>query len=256
MTAPVTVSERDLRTLLGIVKDNRDDLPEAGLPLSLLADLMDQVRCDNVSVMNADYQSDRLAVSFMQEIPPTDCSSVDVEASDGCHWCEYTGYPDRSGDLRSVTLVSDFYSARQWHSTIPYTDYLRPLGMEHVLQLCLPGRPGPAAWPCSGAKMMLFRAPGPDFSERDRDLLALLQPHLHQAYLDAERRRHGAPRLTPRQRELMRLIASGHTNAKIARQLGITEGTVRSHLEDIYTRLQVSSRAAAVARVFPDEAAS
>jgi hypothetical protein len=126
MTAPVTVSERDLRTLLGIVKDNRDDLPEAGLPLSLLADLMDQVRCDNVSVMNADYQSDRLAVSFMQEIPLTDYSSVDVEASDGCHWCEYTGYPDRSGDLRSVTLVSDFYSARQWHSTIPYTDYLRP----------------------------------------------------------------------------------------------------------------------------------
>jgi DNA-binding NarL/FixJ family response regulator len=30
---------------------------------------------------------------------------------------------------------------------------------------------------------------------------------------------------------------------------------VRSHLEDIYTRLQVSNRAAAVARVFPDGAA-
>jgi DNA-binding CsgD family transcriptional regulator len=53
----------------------------------------------------------------------------------------------------------------------------------------------------------------------------------------------------------MRLIAAGHTNAKIARQLGITEGTVRSHLQDIYTRLQVSSRAAAVARVFLDDAA-
>ena len=48
-----------------------------------------------------------------------------------------------------------------------------------------------------------------------------------------------------------RLIAAGHTNAKIARQLGITEGTVRSHLEDIYARLQVSNRAAAVARAFP-----
>ena len=119
-------------------------------------------------------------------------------------------------------------------------------------QLCLPGQLGPAAWPCSAAKMMFFRSPGPDFSERDRDLLALLQPHLHQAYLDAERRRHGTPRLTPRQRELMRLVAAGHTNTKIARQLGIAEGTVRSHLEDIYSRLQVSSRAAAVARVFPD----
>jgi DNA-binding CsgD family transcriptional regulator len=148
-----------------------------------------------------------------------------------------------------VTKVSDFYSARQWHNTIPHTDLFRPLGLEHVLQLCLPGQLGPAAWPCSGAKMLLFRAPGPDFSDRDRDLLALLQPHLRQAYLDAERRRHGTVRLTPRQRELMRLVAAGHTNVKIARQLGITEGTVRSHLEDIYTRLQVSSRAAAVARV-------
>ena len=39
MTSAVTVSERDLRTLLGIVRDNRDDLSGAGLPLSLLAEL-------------------------------------------------------------------------------------------------------------------------------------------------------------------------------------------------------------------------
>jgi hypothetical protein len=30
MTVPVTVSERDLRALLGIVTDDRDDLPETG----------------------------------------------------------------------------------------------------------------------------------------------------------------------------------------------------------------------------------
>ena len=58
-----------------------------------------------------------------------------------------------------------------------------------------------------------------------------------------------------RQRELLRLIADGHTNAKIARRLGITEGTARTHLENIYDRLQVSSRVAAVARMFPDETA-
>jgi DNA-binding CsgD family transcriptional regulator len=262
MTAPVTVSERDLRTLLGIVQDKRDDLPEAGLPLSLLADLTGQVRCDNVSVFGCNYCSATAAEEFMQEIPPVDYGGRDESATDGHLWSEFTWYPIRSGDLRSVTLVSDFYSARQWHSTIPHTDFFGPLGIEHVLQLCLPG-PNPAEQglhpaeqrphgPCSAAKMMLFRTPGPDFSERDRDLLALLQPHLHQAYLDAERRRHSAPRLTARQRELMRLIAAGHTNAKIARQLGITEGTVRSHLEDIYTRLQVCNRAAAVARMFPD----
>ena len=252
MTAPVTVSEKDLRTLLGMVQDTRDDLPDAGLPMSLLTELKDQIRCDNLSLLGAEYLVARKAESWEQEIPPTDLSGIDEMATEWWNWREFISYAGCSGDLRSVTKVSDFYSARRWHSTVAYTDAFRHLGLEHVLQLCLPGQLGPAAWPhCGGAKMLIFRGPGPDFSERDRDLLALLQPHLNQAYLDAERRRHSPPPLTPRQRELMRLIAAGHTNAKIARQLGITEGTVRSHLEDIYTRLQVSNRAAAVARAFP-----
>jgi DNA-binding NarL/FixJ family response regulator len=95
--------------------------------------------------------------------------------------------------------------------------------------------------------------PGPDFSERDRALLALLRPHLHQAYLDAECHRwHG--QLTPRQRDLLRLVAAGHTNTQIGRRLGISEGTVRTHLQNVYARLQVSSRTAAVTRAFPETA--
>ena len=100
-------------------------------------------------------------------------------------------------------------------------------------------------------RLYFFRGPGPDFSERDRDLLTLLRPHLHQAYLDAERRRHPTPQLTPRHWELLHLLAAGHTNAQIARRLGLSEGTVRTHLENIYARLQVSSRTAAVTRAFP-----
>ena len=54
---------------------------------------------------------------------------------------------------------------------------------------------------------------------------------------------------------MLHLVAAGHTNAQIARRLGIAEGTVRTHLENIYERLQVSSRAAAITRAFPDRAA-
>jgi len=54
---------------------------------------------------------------------------------------------------------------------------------------------------------------------------------------------------------LLRLVAAGHTNSQIARRLGIAEGTVRTHLENIYERLHVSSRTAAVSRAFPDRAA-
>ena len=103
-------------------------------------------------------------------------------------------------------------------------------------------------------RLYLFRGPGSDFSERDRALLTLLRPHLHQAYLDAERHRRATPQLTPRQRELLQLVAAGYTNAQIARRLGLSEGTVRKHLENTYARLNVSSRTAAVTRAFPDRA--
>ena len=102
-------------------------------------------------------------------------------------------------------------------------------------------------------RLYLFRLCGPDFSERDRALLTLIRPHLHQAYLDAERRRASVAPLTPRQTGLLRLVADGHTNAQIARRLGVSDGTVRTHLENIYGRLQVSSRTAAVLRAFPGQ---
>ena len=113
----------------------------------------------------------------------------------------------------------------------------------------MPARRAPADRPAG-----LSRGPGPDFSESDRALLTLLRPHLHQAYLDAERARRPAPQLTPRHWELLRLVVAGHTNAQIGRRLGVTEGTVGKHLENIHARLQVSSRTAATTRAFPDGA--
>jgi DNA-binding NarL/FixJ family response regulator len=131
---------------------------------------------------------------------------------------------------------------------------VHPGGIEHQLTLCLPA--GPVRFSGSGqiVRLAFSRGPGPDFSERDRALLTLLRPHLHRAYFDAEGRRVGTPQLTRRQWELLRLVATGHTNAQIARRLGLSEATVRKHLENIYGRLQVSSRTAAVTRAFPERA--
>jgi DNA-binding CsgD family transcriptional regulator len=252
MTAPVTVSERDLRTLLGIISGERGDPPPAGLPLSVLSGLKDQIRCDVLSFFGLD--ASRQTTWFGQDLPAE--TEDDDEALDQAHWEHFwdfgpCSYPDLSGDLRSVTIFPDFYSARQLHSTGMYSDYYRPLGFEHQLRLCLPAGLGPAAGPGKTVDLLLFRGSGPDFSERDRALLALLRPHLQQAYADAERLRRGTPRLTRRHWELLRLVAQGHTNAQIGRRLGVSEGTVRKHLENIYARLQVSSRTAAVTRAFP-----
>ena len=218
---------------------------------------MGQIRCDVIAF--AGFDSGRQETWFVQSIPDRGEAWHADEDLEPVHWqhywhCQPCSYPDRTGDLRSIVKIADFYSARQWHSTGMYCDIYRPLGFEHDLMLTLPAPPGPAPGPGRTMRLFFFRGPGPDFSERDRALLTLLRPHLHQAYLDAERRRHPVPQLTPRHWDLLRLVAAGHTNTQIARRLGISEGTVRTHLENIYTRLNVSSRTAAVTRAFPSPA--
>src|SRR5215471_3649326 len=166
------------------VSDGRSDLPAAGLPLSLLAELKDQIPCDELDFDGHDAA--RQIYGFSQAVPRDDGSGFDSQLYWKLYWDSVCSYPDRTGDVRSVTKPSDFYSVRQWHSTAVYTELFRPVGLEHDLLLCL--------------------------------------------------------------------VAVGHTNRQLARRLGISEGTVRTHLENIYARLQVSSRAAAVTRALPHQA--
>lgn len=50
--------------------------------------------------------------------------------------------------------------------------------------------------------------------------------------------------LTPRERELVSLVATGLTNPHIAQRLGISEGTIKFHLHGIYSKLGLSGRVA------------
>jgi DNA-binding CsgD family transcriptional regulator len=54
--------------------------------------------------------------------------------------------------------------------------------------------------------------------------------------------------LTRREREVLELITSGATNVRIAEQLVISEGTVKSHVKHILRKLRVGNRAEAVSR--------
>ena len=54
--------------------------------------------------------------------------------------------------------------------------------------------------------------------------------------------------LTRREHEVVMLVAEGLTNAQIAERLWISPGTVRRHLENVYAKLGVHTRTAAVAR--------
>jgi DNA-binding NarL/FixJ family response regulator len=78
---------------------------------------------------------------------------------------------------------------------------------------------------------------GPAIARRMLDLLARpAQP------------KHPFPELTTREREILTIVADGATNATVARQLGISDKTVRNHLSSVFTKLQVADRGQAIVR--------
>lgn len=59
--------------------------------------------------------------------------------------------------------------------------------------------------------------------------------------------------LTPRENEVLNLICMGDNNEKIATKLFISIDTVRNHVKRIYEKLQVNSRAEAVAKMYKEK---
>ena len=56
------------------------------------------------------------------------------------------------------------------------------------------------------------------------------------------------PTLTDREREILHLLAQGHPNPSIARQLSLSTKTVGNYVSNIFTKLQVADRAQAIIR--------
>ena len=64
--------------------------------------------------------------------------------------------------------------------------------------------------------------------------------------------RGGADVLTPREREILQLLADGMSNADVAGQLFISQETVKSHVRHILTKLEADTRTQAVAIALRD----
>jgi DNA-binding NarL/FixJ family response regulator len=86
---------------------------------------------------------------------------------------------------------------------------------------------------------------------------AWLDPAVTARVLTAYRDGPGPPQpdpalevLTPREREVLALIAAGRSNAEIAAELFLGEGTVKTHVGHVFTKLQLRDRAAAVVFAF------
>ncbi|HTU72134.1 MAG TPA: helix-turn-helix transcriptional regulator [Trebonia sp.] len=158
---------------------------------------------------------------------------------------------------QGTRLISDFLSQAEFHRLGIYGEFFSHLDVEDQMSVMAsaPGSRSPA-----GVSVDRGR---PGFWDDDRVLLDLLQPHLiaaqSNAILFSQALSGGSgpaalsgpdslDRLSDRQRNVLALIALGLTNAEIAKELWLSEGTVRKHAENIRLTLGVRTRTAAAAR--------
>jgi DNA-binding CsgD family transcriptional regulator len=151
----------------------------------------------------------------------------------------------------SATRLSDVISRQRLVNSRIYAEWFRPLGVEAELEI------GIAQFRPRTRNFSLVRASG-DFSTRDRAALELLRPQLrcihemmHLRHALARTEPHDLNQLTAREGEVLELVGVGLTNAAIAERLWISPGTVKRHLENVYTKLGVANRTAAVAKIKP-----
>ncbi|MFZ2648691.1 MAG: LuxR C-terminal-related transcriptional regulator [Burkholderiaceae bacterium] len=161
----------------------------------------------------------------------------------------------------NVRRISDSVPFAAFRETALYHEYYRSVGIDHAV--ALPVHVGDG-WLVS----FVLNRRGSDFCEREVALLDQVRravaglfrrTGLLERTRNAWRLDHGAsaasksapPSLTGREHEVMRWVAAGKTDRDIADILAISPRTVHKHLQNVYARLGVETRTAAVMRALP-----
>jgi DNA-binding CsgD family transcriptional regulator len=241
------LSQQDLRRVIDVVSAEAAASEVIEMPEQVLRGLSELVPCAAVSF--AVWDERRREVLTCHRL----CLSEDPGWDDGMAELFWGGYRECAavsglaglGEAAQVSEWQDFHSPREF-SRMRMSELYRRQGTYHRMMVRLPPRGG------LERRIQIGRERGdPGFTERDKLLLRLLRPHLTGIRDRIESERDGASLLTPRQLELLRAVARGDTNRQIARDLGVTEATVRKHLEHVYQRLGVHSRTQALSIVSP-----
>ena len=256
------LSDRDVTGLLGFLHEANDvDGPEVFTEsvveaLWQLLPVDGGVGCNTFSGVDVEVPAAARTLLSFAEIDCEWCAGVGVpwteELDAACRACieSQDPHPPVPEFMNRVVRRSDLVRRAEFRRRDLWADVERVVGAEDALCLWLVV-PEDAV-----LRRFLFVTGRPDgLSDRDLRILELLTPHLIQLYRRAARRREipsGLEMLTPREREVIALVAAGHTNRETARCLWISPHTVRAHLENIFEKLEVSTRAAAVARVLVD----
>jgi DNA-binding CsgD family transcriptional regulator len=246
MYVPLTGLRHAVRLVDGLTElDDPEDF--AGLALPGLARL---VGCDSLSFTVLGGEAGQVSVTRH----PDGISSPGSVAAFAAYVHEHplANHYRETGDARPI-MISDFLSRQDFHRLNLYGEYFRRIPVEYQIAFGLRA---------AGSEIIgiaLNRA-GSDFTEDERDLLSVIRVPLMTALERARQRQRareglatatsgaltGLPDLTDRETRVLRLAAVGRTNSAIAHTLDISPRTVAKHLENIYRKLDVTSRTSAV----------
>jgi DNA-binding CsgD family transcriptional regulator len=247
--AGYTLGGKHLEVLRDVVAASEMTARDLALPWELLESLGMLLGCDEMVAIGINYRAQfhyfRQLSRDHNEVFQIVYPGSNLEPQE--FWRDFQSSthlaPWIPDEFTSVTKPTDFMSEREWRNLPLYVEHFREgPKTSHELMMCLPDGKN------RQVRILFWRHSGRDFSERERFELQLLMPHVEAAYRRGERLRSNL-QLTARQHQLLQLVAEGYTNMQIGRRMDLAEGTVRTHLDNIYSRLGVRSRTEAVTRV-------
>ncbi len=248
--ATAHLREGDVDLVLRVIEEGRSDDPGEAIPWAVLEGLQRLIPCDlEVSYLHQDHVLGQVLIgqSVTEDGARLGPDHPPPEGPDHPFWRTWwqslPSWPQRTGNLREVIHSGTYFATDRERRNDPMREVFPQIGYGMIVSL--PAPPGEVR------RITFVRTGGPPFTERDRQIGVLLRPHLQEIWLDAERRRNGIPRLTPREWQVLALVADGLSSAQIARALFVSVSTVRKHAEHIRERLGVSSISAAAATALP-----
>ncbi|CAN5475099.1 hypothetical protein BH23ACT9_BH23ACT9_02210 [soil metagenome] len=150
-----------------------------------------------------------------------------------------------SSSASTPHTLSEFMGPARFHRTALFAQVFEPLGLEDQLVVPLdPGHDGVSGFACNRGLR--------SFTEVERTTAGLLTVGLSPAFAAVRARQPRAAEppvdvaLTPRQAQVLSELAAGHSYDQIATRLGVSLGTVRTHVERLYRTLGVRTAAEAV----------
>jgi DNA-binding CsgD family transcriptional regulator len=239
----MALAERDVRLALGIVEAAAATQNGSLFGREILDALREAIPADSAEYVEWSFHEEPSVHLSSPYDLWADLPKAEAREAMAVAWRTYPLLDGERASSPRPLRITDLVSTRAFRRTAFYALMMRPYGVEHELKLWLPAPPGRSY--C----FSLFRCPGGDFADRDVALLSLVRPHLARLRARWER----APRpalLTNREVDVLELVAQGLTNREVAARLFISTGTVRTHLEHVYEKLGVRTRAGAVAAAF------